>query len=139
MVLRKGWLVISILALAAQAVAAASSLDELCPVEWRNVPLKQALEELTGRFRLPVLLDDSVTPEVARTPVRLFARHLTGRQALRWLARWAGLEAVFVDDNLLVAQPDRLPRIWRPRNRPPTPPGRRFATARPTSNGSTPP
>jgi hypothetical protein len=108
---RKGWLLIVLLS-AGTRFATAAALDELCPVEWRNVQFKQAVEELAGQFSLPVLFDTSVTPEIAQTPVRLFARHLTGRQALEWLARWAGVEAAFVDGSLLIARPERLPRIW---------------------------
>jgi len=114
----KGWLLIVLLAAGAR-FASAAALDELCPVEWRNVPFKQAVEELAGQFSLPVLLDTSVTPEIAQTPVRLFARHLTGRQAIQWLARWAGVEAAFVDGSLLIARPERLPRIWRKEVAPP--------------------
>ncbi len=106
-------LMIAALAASAPAAADPAGLDKTCPVEWRNTPFQQALEELTSPLGLPVLLDESVTPEGSRIPVRMFARHLTRRQALRWLARWAGFEAVFVDDGALIARPDRLPRIWR--------------------------
>lgn len=109
----QGCLLIPALLLVVPAGAATKSLDELCPIEWRNVPLHQAMEELSGRFHLPVLFDESVTPELSRTPVRLFTRHLTGMQAIRWLARWAGLDAVFVEGGLLVARPERLPSIWQ--------------------------
>ncbi len=109
----QGCLLIPALLLTVPAAAATQSLDELCPIEWRNVPLNQAMEELSGRFHLPVLFDESVAPELSRTPVRLFTRHLTGRQAICWLARWAGLDAVFVEGGLLIARPERLPSIWR--------------------------
>jgi len=112
MLARKGWLLIVLLAAGAR-FAPAAALDEIYPVEWRNVPFKQAVEELAGQYSLPVLFDASVTPEIAQAPVRLFARHLTGRQALKWLARWGGVEAVFVDGSLLIARPERLPRIWQ--------------------------
>lgn len=94
-------------------VLAASPLDAPCQLDLRSTPLKQALDELTGRLGLPYLLDTSVTDEVALTPIRLFAAHLTGHQAIRWVARWAGLEAVLVEGTVFVARPDRLPGVWQ--------------------------
>lgn len=110
MVWRLTWLLILTGSLLARA---ADPLDTPCQLDLRSTALKQALEELTGRFGLPYLLDASVTDQAAQTPVRLYAAHLTGRQALRWMARWAGLEAVLVDGTVLVARPDRLPGVWR--------------------------
>ena len=110
MVRQLAWLLILAPSLAARA---AGPLDAPCRLDWRGVPLQQALGELAGRLGLPYLLDASVTDQTAQTPVRLFAVHLTGRQALRWLARWAGLEAVVVDGTVLIARPDRLPGVWR--------------------------
>jgi len=104
------WLLILAPSLAARA---AGPLDAPCPLDWRGVPLEQAFGELAGRLGCPYLLDASVTDQTAQTPVRLFAAHLTGRQALRWLARWVGLEAVVVDGTALIARPDRLPGVWR--------------------------
>ncbi|HSW45058.1 MAG TPA: hypothetical protein VLM89_05760 [Phycisphaerae bacterium] len=119
MMVRSQWLPLLILAATCRP-GLASQLDEPCPIELRNVPFRQAVEDLSARFNLPVLMDTSVTPDIARQPVRMFARHLTGRQALNWLARWAGLEAAFVDGSLLIAAGDRLPRVWRREIAPPT-------------------
>ncbi len=106
-------LLIAVRAVSAPMAADPAALDKPCPVEWRNTPFKHALEELTGSLGLPVLLDESVTPDALQTPVRIFAQHLTCRQALTWLARWTGFEAAFIEGSVLIADPDRLPRVWR--------------------------
>jgi len=113
-----GWLLIFALLAPVQAAPTPSPLNELCPIEYRNVPLKEAIQELSGRLRVPVLMDTSVPPETAAMPVRLYTRHLTGEQVLRWLARWAGLEAALVDGSMIIGGPEHLPRIWR-QDRPP--------------------
>jgi len=97
------------------AVAAphAGSLDEPCPVEWQGVRFADAARMLAERLGLTCVLDESVPPETADRRVRLYAAHLTGRQALRWLARWVELEAVVLDGTVLIADPQRLPRVWR--------------------------
>ena len=98
---------------AAPAVRAASSLEAPCPVDWRAVPLSEAVRDLANRLEVPYLLDESVTEQMLAEPVRLSALHLSGRQAFRWTARVGGLEAVLVDHSMVIASPDRLPRLWR--------------------------
>ncbi|HOW73479.1 MAG TPA: hypothetical protein PKY77_23000 [Phycisphaerae bacterium] len=91
----------------------AAGLDSPCPVEWQGLPFGDALRELAGRLDLPYVVDASVSAEAAQTRIRLLASHVDGRQALRWLARSAGLEAVVVDRTILVARGDRLPEAWK--------------------------
>ena len=75
--------------------------------------MKEALLELSGRLSLPYILDDSVPTDVLERPIRLTARHLTGQQTLRWLARMVDLEAVVVEGTVLLAPAERLPQTWR--------------------------
>lgn len=91
----------------------AAGLDSPCPIEWQGVPFENALRDLAGRLELPYVVDASVSLEATQRRVRLVAFHVDGRQALRWLARSAGLEAVVVDNTVLVAQTDRLPEAWK--------------------------
>lgn len=91
----------------------ASGLEGPYPIEWQGLAFEDALHELAGRLDLPYILDASVPSETAQTRIRLTAKHLDGRQALRWLARSAGLDAVVMDDSILMARPDRLPEAWR--------------------------
>jgi len=99
--------------LACARVGAAADLDDPCPVAWRGEPLADAARELADRYALTCVFDTSVSTETKRERVRMEAAHLTGRQALRWLARWADLEAVILGATVFLAPPDRLPRIWR--------------------------
>ena len=103
--------------------ASPSSLDAPCPVDWQGVPLTQAVDELADRLGLTCVLDASVSADVAGQRVRLVACHLTGRQALSWLARWAGLEVGMAETTAVLAPPGRLPAVWR-----------RFAMSRPASD-----
>lgn len=98
---------------AAATAAEPSKLDASRPVDWRGAPLRVVLDELSREMDLPYLLDPSVNTEHLDTRLRLFAAHLTGRQAFRWAARLAGLEAAIRDGAVLVSGRDRLPRVWR--------------------------
>lgn len=98
--------------------APGAGLDSPCPVEWQGLPFEEALREVVGRLDLPYILDASVTPEAAKTRIRLLTTHLDGRQTLRWLARSAGLDAVVIDGTILVARSERLPDAWRWRQGP---------------------
>jgi len=104
-----GLLILSI----SSAALAADPLEAPCQLDVRSTPLKQTLDVLTARLGIPYVLDSSVTDQDAQTPVRLYADHLNGRQAIRWVTRWAELEAVLAENTFFVAQPDRLPVIWR--------------------------
>lgn len=88
-------------------------LNDVCPVEWRGTPLRQALGELAERLGVRYILDASIPATVLDEPVRMSAVHLTGQQAFRWLARMGGISAVLVEDVFLVAPDDRLPAMWR--------------------------
>jgi hypothetical protein len=102
-----------LLALGSQARAAEGALDSAYPVDWRGVPLRAVLDEWSRNVNVPYMLDSAVSPEAADRRIRLYAEHLTGRQVLRWAARLAGLEAVFREGVVLVAPPQKLPRLWR--------------------------
>lgn len=91
----------------------AERLDLVYPVEWRGAPLHEVLDQLSGEFRLPCVIDPAVSPDALNQRLRLFAAHLTGRQAWRWAARLSGLAAVERDGAVLVAPPATLPRLWR--------------------------
>jgi hypothetical protein len=93
--------------------ALAKDLTERCPIDWRAVPLAQAVRELADRLEVAYILDASVSEEMMAKPVRLTARHLSGRQAFRWTARSAGLDAVVVDGVVMIGQAERFPRVWR--------------------------
>jgi hypothetical protein len=95
------------------ARAAETPLSEPCALDLRGVPLSQALPELATRLEVPYILDASVDEAAMGRPIRMSARHLSGEQAFRWLARLADLQAVLVDGTFLVATPDRLPAVWR--------------------------
>ena len=99
--------------LTSAVTGASADIDEPYPVDWQGVPLADALRELADRYELLCVLDGAVPDEAAHVRVRMFASHLTARQALRYLARWADLESVFHDDTVLLAPPERLPRTWR--------------------------
>ncbi len=88
-------------------------LNDICPISWRGIPLRQALAELADRLGVRYILDASIPATALDEPVRMSASHLTGQQAFRWLARTGGVSAVFVDGVFLVAAEDRLPGIWR--------------------------
>jgi len=94
-------------------LSAQPTLDAPCPLDCRGVPFSQALPRLAEQLNLPYILDPSVTPDLAQTRIRMFAAHLSGQQAIRWLARSAGLEAVIIEGTILIAKPERLPRAWR--------------------------
>ncbi len=96
----------------ALTACAPASQDEPCPLDLRAVPLRQALTDLCSRLGVAYLLDPAVPSEALDRPVRIAAVHLTGQEALRWVARAAGLEAVFVEETLLVTVPERLGRVW---------------------------
>lgn len=93
--------------------AGAADLAKPCPIDWRGVPLGQAVRELADRLDVAYILDPSVTQEVLGASVRLTAVHLNGRQAFRWTARAAGLDAVVVEGVVVIGRADRLPRVWR--------------------------
>ncbi|MCL2329991.1 MAG: hypothetical protein FWC56_01660, partial [Phycisphaerae bacterium] len=98
----------------AQSVAnKLDSLDRPCSVDWVDVPLAHAMDDLADRLGLSYVLDSSVTEAMFARPIQLRAHHLTGRQAFRWTARVAGLDAIWVDGAMLVAVPERLPRTWQ--------------------------
>lgn len=108
----------------------ADSLDRSYKVDWRGIPLQLVLEEISGETRWPVILDAAVQREQMDQRLRAQASHLTGWQALRWAARLAGLEAVRLEDAILVGPPSRLPVTWRrlsasSAEAPPPPPDRR--------------
>lgn len=88
-------------------------LDAPCPVDWRGIPVSEAVRELARRLSTPYILDSSVTDEMMARSVRFTAGHLNGRQAFRWTVRVAGLEAAFVEGTAMIAQPERLPLVWR--------------------------
>ncbi len=90
-----------------------ANLEAPCPLDLRAVPLGQALSDLCSRLGVAHLVDPLVPSAALQTPVRIAAAHLTGEEALRWVARAGGLEAVFVEETLLVAVPERLGRVWR--------------------------
>lgn len=94
------------------ATRAAGPLERPCPMDWRSTPFSQAVHELAAKLNLAYVLDESVSTELAQTPVRFMADHLTGREALRWLARWVGVEAVVMGETVYLAPPGRLPRAW---------------------------
>lgn len=99
--------------LAVGPAAGNNPLSESCPIEWRGVPLAQAVGELAERLGVPYILDPSVSDEMMARPVRLAAVHLDGRQAFRWTVRSAGLDAVWVEGAMMIALPDRLPHNWK--------------------------
>lgn len=90
-------------------------LNERCPVDLRGVSFGEAVAELAGRLDVPYILDTSVTPEDLAKLVRMRAECLTGGEVFVWLARSAGLEAVYRQDAFLLARPERLPVSWRAR------------------------
>ncbi len=102
-----------VMAACALAQPGSDSLERVCPVDWRGVPLREALVGLAGRLEVAHILDPSVDPAALDRNVRMSAWHLTGEQGFRWLARSAGLAAVLVDGTFLVAAEDRLPVVWR--------------------------
>lgn len=89
------------------------ALEAVCPIDWRAVPLAEAVRELAGRLGTPYILDTSVTDEMMGRRVRLAAKHINGRQAFRWTVRGAGLDAVLVEGAMMIAVPERLPSSWR--------------------------
>jgi|GEM_PF-726766 hypothetical protein len=97
----------------ASANAAQTRLEDSLPVDWRGLPLRQVLDELTRASQTTYLVDPEVPAEVMDRRLRLFATHLTVRQAFRWAARLADLEAVVREDLVLIAPPRKLPRVWR--------------------------
>jgi hypothetical protein len=114
-------------------------------MDWRSTPFSQAVHELAAKLNLAYVLDESVSTELAQTPVRFMADHLTGREALRWLARWVGVEAVVMGETVYSRRPgvcralgnmiSSIPvpaRSAAPGGNKPLPAGR-------TSPGSTPP
>lgn len=99
--------------LAGATGSAAAELNKILPVEWRAVPLNDAINELSSRLNTPYVLDTSVTQETLTRPVRMSATRLTGRQAFRWTVRTVGFDAVLINGAMLIAAPDRLPRTWQ--------------------------
>jgi hypothetical protein len=97
----------------APAAAAPAQLDAVHAVDWRGIPLRDALDSLSKELGVPFLLDPSVGPEVLERRLRLYAGHLTGAEAFRWAARLAGAEAVFREDLVLIAAGSQVPRVWR--------------------------
>lgn len=97
------------------ATSRPSSLTAVCPVDWRGAPLDDALGELASRLEVSYVLDSSVDAAALARTVRMSASHLTGEEALRWLARSAGLAAVRIDDVFVIAAEERLPAVWRTR------------------------
>lgn len=95
------------------AVFAAGPLDAPCHLDVRSTPFRQTLDQLTARLGIPYVMDSSVMERDAQKPIRLFAEHLTGWQAIRWQARLAELEAVLIEGTVFVARQDRLPFAWR--------------------------
>lgn len=89
------------------------ALEAVCPIDWRAVPLAEAVRELAGRLDMPYILDTSVTDEMMARRVRLAANHINGRQAFRWTVRVAGLDAALVEGAMMIAVPERLPSSWR--------------------------
>lgn len=101
------------LASGTRSVVAERPLEAVFPVDWRAVPMIEAVRDLARRLDVPYILDASVTDEMTARPVRLSATHLNGRQAFRWTVRAVGLDAVLVDGAMMIAPPDRLPASWR--------------------------
>ncbi len=93
--------------------AVGKGLDDLCPVELRGTPLREAFAELAARLDVRYILDASISAAALDEPVRMTAQHLTGQQVFRWLARIGGVSAVLVDGVFLVAPEERLPAMWR--------------------------
>lgn len=107
-------IVMAILCSSAAPVAAMENRPEAVrTVDWRGLPLRQALDQLARDTTIPYVIGKSVPPEAMDRRIRLFASHLNGRQAYRWAARLAGLEAVIREGVALIALPQELPRIWR--------------------------
>lgn len=109
----QGWVLVVSLLLRAASAEAGPRLDQVCPVDWRAVPLIEAVRALAEQLDVPYILDATVDEEALARPVRLSAQHLDGRQAFRWTVRAAGLDAVLVDGAMMIARPDRLPGSWR--------------------------
>lgn len=101
------------LALSSPVFAADERLEAPVSVDWRGLPLRRVLNQLAQAAGTPYRLDDEAPPGALDRRVRLFAAHLTARQAFRWAARLAGLEAVVREDLVWIAPPRKLPRIWR--------------------------
>ncbi len=90
-----------------------AALDEPCPVDWRGTPLREALGQLSARIETPYVVDADAPPDRLAAPVRFAARYLTGRQVVRWLARYARLDAAIIEGAILIAGPDRIPAVLR--------------------------
>lgn len=72
----------------------AADLDTVYPVAFRGDRLGVALKELADKLGVAYTLDESVEAAVLETPIRMSARHLTGREVFEWLARLGELEVV---------------------------------------------
>ncbi len=100
------------------SVAQVPVLEQPCPIEWRGQSLKEALDQLSTRLGVPWIRDQAVSDQRLEARVRFYAAHLNGRQAFRWTARLAGLDAVLTSHLrgnrpvILVAEASRLPRSW---------------------------
>jgi hypothetical protein len=97
-------------------LALAIPVDEPCPVDFRGVPLGEAVAELAGRLQMPYVFDESVTAADLTEPVRMRAEYLTGLEVIIWLARLADLEGVHQQGAMFLARPARLPVSWKSAN-----------------------
>ncbi len=87
------------------AACLAAPTTQPVEVDLRGEAVGAAIAELAGRLETTCVLDESLDRSAWTAPVRFYARHLTGEQALRWLARLAELEAVRADGILLITRP----------------------------------
>lgn len=111
--------------------------DHPCRIDFQGLTFREALTELAARLGLPLVIDATTPADRLELRVRLYAAHLTGRQALHWLARWSDLDAAVVRGTAYIGPAERMPVAWRlgPRA---TDPGRTSAPNDPAPDHAAP-
>jgi hypothetical protein len=88
-------------------------LDAICPLDVRGEKVEAVVQRIAAFITEPIILDTQISEEHLNARVRLYAEHLTLYEQLRWMSRLADLEAVRVDNGILIAQRERIPLAWR--------------------------
>lgn len=77
-------------------------------IEFRGVPARDALRQVGEAAGARVILARQIPPEQLDRDVRVELEHVTPEQAVRWIARLAGLEAITTSEGLYVLTPGQL-------------------------------